>query len=273
MNPMFQSYAKGLTPNPDSLCNKTIKFPLLWKEAKKLNCDHIATGHYAKIKNLKLYRPKDKTKDQTYFLYDLKLSDLKHTLFPIANLTKEEVRTIAKKHKFPNYNKKGTSGICFVGKINMKSFLKNKIKTKEGKIIDHEGKTIGTHQGIMFYTIGERIRSTIGLKIKKGKLAQKRWYISSKNIKSNTLIVAPEKHPTLLKKEFKIIKLSWVSKKPKLPMKNIKVKIRHLGNLIPATINKNHLCTLKKPIQGLASGQSCVIYEKKEVLGGGEIRI
>lgn len=278
IDPMFKSYAKGITPNPDSLCNKTIKFPLLWKQAKKLKADFIATGHYAKIKKTKsgfnLLIPKDKNKDQTYFLYDLTQSDLKHTLFPLSNLTKQKVRKIAKKNKFPNHNKKGTSGICFVGKINMKSFLSQKIKSKPGKITDPEGKIIGHHNGIMFYTIGEKIRPSIGTEIQKGPLAQKKWYVAQKKIKSNTLIAAPEGHPALLKKEFFIKKINWINEKPNLPLKNIKVKIRHLGELVPAKIERKknkHLCTLKKPLQGIAEGQSAIIYKKNTVLGGGEI--
>ena len=162
IKPMFKSYAKGLTPNPDSLCNTIIKFPYLWKEAKKHNCNFIATGHYIKkIKmkdkfNLKI--PKDKSKDQSYFLYGLTQEDLKHTLFPIGDYTKTEVRKIAKQNNLPNWNKHGTKGLCFVGNINMKSFLKQKIKNKPGVIKSPENQIIGKHDGMMFYTIGERLK-------------------------------------------------------------------------------------------------------------------
>lgn len=279
IDPMFKSYKSGITPNPDSLCNKEIKFPYLWKEAKKHNCAFIATGHYAKIKKsrskFKLFRAKDKTKDQTYFLYELNQKDLEHTLFPLGNYSKNKVRKIAKKNGFQNYDKKGTSGICFVGKIDMKSFLKQKIKTKKGKIQDPKGNIIGTHEGIMFYTIGERIREKKGLKINKdfrkkyGKL-----YVADKNKLKNILTIAPEKHPLLFKKVFQIKKTNWISKEPEFPTKNTKIKVRHLGKLLPARIskeNKKILCTLKKAEEGIAEGQSVVIYHKNEVLGGGEI--
>jgi len=280
IDPMFKSYAHGLTPNPDSLCNKTIKFPLLWKEAKKLNCDFIATGHYIKkTKNKDLSSsikiPKDKNKDQSYFLYDLTQKDLTHTLFPIgkANLTKKQVREIAQKNKFPNYNKPGTKGICFVGKINMKSFLQQKIKEKPGNLLNPEGKIIGKHRGIMFYTIGERVGERMGCDINKeykNKIGKK-LYIATKNIKNNTITIAPQDHQSLLKSQFYIIKTNFINNKPKFPLNNIKVRIRHLGDLIPAKITKKKtklFCTLKKPIQGI----SVITYKGQEVLGGGEIR-
>ena len=281
INPMFESYKKGLTPNPDSLCNKIIKFPLLWKEAEKLGADYIATGHYIKRKKTKkgfsLQIPKDKKKDQSYFLYDLTQKDLEHTLFPIDKYSKEQVRKIAKKSRLSNYDKKGTSGICFVGKINMKDFLKQKIKPKKGKLLNPEGKIVGEHNGIMYYTIGERIGERYGIKINKeysNKLGKK-LYIANKKIKKNELIIAPEGHPILEKGNFYIKQINWISEKPKLPLKNIKVKIRHLGDMIPAKIqlkNKKYFCTTTRPIKGLAEGQSAVIYQKKNILGGGEIR-
>ncbi len=279
LNEMFKSYAQGITPNPDSLCNKIIKFPMLWQEAKKRKIDLIATGHY--IKKLKTKNgyaikiPKDKGKDQSYFLYDLTQKDLEHTLFPISNLKKEEVRQIAKKHGFPNWNKRGTRGICFIGKQDMKSFLKQKIKPKKGTIIDKEGKVIGTHEGIMFFTIGERIKENQNTTIlaefrnQYGKL-----YIAEKNRKTNTITAVPENHKLLFKREFQLININWINPvKPRI--NNAKVRIRHLGQLMPATIIKSInkvLVKLKNPIKAVAEGQSCVIYKDNFILGGGEIR-
>ncbi len=277
--PMFKSYSKGLTPNPDSLCNKIIKFPLLWKEAKKLKADYIATGHY--IKRIKkgsryfLKIPKDRNKDQSYFLYNLTKKDLQHTLFPIANLKKSKVRKIAQKNSFPNYDKKSTSGICFVGKINMKSFLKQKIKPKKGEIINPEGQILGTHEGIMYFTIGERMREDANAAINKEfrNKYKSKLYVVDKKIKSNILVVAPESHQSMLKSEFCIKNINWITEKPKFPLK-AKIRIRHLGELISAKIrkkNKKILCELKMPIKGIAEGQSAVIYKRKYLLGGGEI--
>ncbi|MEK6908950.1 MAG: tRNA 2-thiouridine(34) synthase MnmA [Nanoarchaeota archaeon] len=275
IKPMFKSYAKGLTPNPDSLCNTIIKFPYLWKEAKKHNCNFIATGHYIKkIKmkdkfNLKI--PKDKSKDQSYFLYGLTQEDLKHTLFPIGDYTKTEVRKIAKQNNLPNWNKHGTKGLCFVGNINMKSFLKQKIKNKPGVIKSPENQIIGKHDGMMFYTIGERLKENQNIIINNNyrNKVKSKLYVSSKNIKENEIVVAPKNHISLKRKEFQIKNINWISDKSR--QISILVRIRHLGQLNKATIRRNKI-VLKSPIEGIAEGQSAVIYTKKEImLGGGEI--
>ena len=279
MEPMFKAYSKGITPNPDSLCNKTIKFPYLWKEAKKHNCNLIATGHYIKkIKNNNKYYlkiPKDQSKDQSYFLYHLTQKDLNHSIFPIGNYTKTEVRNIAKQNNFPNWNKKGTKGLCFIGNINMKQFLKQKIKNKQGIIKNPENEIIGKHDGIMFYTIGERMKENSEVKIDnkyKNKVKSK-LYVSKKNIKRNELTIAPKNHKILKNSKFYIKKINWMSGKPK--SQEILIRTRHLGNLINAKIKKEKnkiKINLKEPIQGIAEGQSAVIYSKSKImLGGGEI--
>jgi len=281
IEPMFKSYALGLTPNPDSLCNKLIKFPFLWKEAKKFNADYIATGHYTRTKKKRgsyhLFMGKDKTKDQSYFLYELKQKDLRHTLFPIENLRKSEVRKIAKKAGFSNWDKRSTRGICFVGKVDMKSFLQQKIEFRRGLVKNPEGEVIGEHNGIMFYTIGERIGEKYGIKINKEykNIQGKKLYIAGKIKKNNTLIAAPEGHAALLRDFFIISNTNWISGRPKFPLNNVKVRVRHLGELIPVEIqykNRRYICKLKRAIKGIADGQSAVIYRGKELLGGGEIR-
>jgi len=281
IKPMFEAYKKGLTPNPDIVCNQKIKFPLLWKTAReKYNADYIATGHYAGIKKTKsgcnLVMAKDKTKDQSYFLYSLNQKDLSHTLFPNANLTKKEVREIAKRNNFPNWNKHGTTGICFVGKVNMKSFLERKIKPKEGKIISPEGIIIGTHPGIAYFTIGQRIGPHLGMKINKPyEFAQKRYYIADKIRSTNTIIAAPEGHPSLKKKVVIIKKFHLINPKEKIKG-NLKARIRHLGKLIPGKLIKQkgkYMFIFNKPIEAIAEGQSIVLYHNEIVVGGGEIRL
>ncbi len=276
VNPMFKSYSQGLTPNPDIACNTIIKFPLLWKEAQKIKADYIATGHYARIKKTKnntylLLKGKDKTKDQSYFLSELTQKDLSHTLFPIGNLTKTQVRAMAKKHKLPNWNKKGTRGICFIGKIPMKSFLERKIKQKKGPVLNPEGKIIGTHKGIMFYTIGERVGISKGIILEKE--SNIKHYIADKNKRSNSLIIAPENHPLLKKGKFIIKNLHIINKNYKIKAE-IGVRIRHLGPIMKSKIkkhNKKYLCTLNKAIPGLAEGQYAVLYDKGIVVASGEI--
>lgn len=276
---MISDYSKGLTPNPDSLCNQIIKFPLFWKEARKHGADLIAMGHYVKSKKKDneygLYIPKDKTKDQSYFLYQLKQSDLEHTLFPIGDYTKEEVRRIARENKFPNYERKGTVGICFVGKVNLIEFLGKKLKEKKGKVLTLERNVIGEHPGVQYFTEGQRIGESKGFKIDKNYLKNKKrkLYIVKKDIKSNTITIAPEGSKALLKKDFLITNLSKIKNKD-IPL-NCKIRIRHLGKLIKAKLNlegEKIICTLQKPVLGLSQGQSAVIYNKSEMIGGGEIK-
>ncbi len=272
---MFQKYKKGITPNPDIDCNQKIKFPILIKTAKKLGAKYVVTGHYSRIKKDELFRAKDESKDQSYFLYRIKQSELKHLLFPIGNYTKKQIRKIAEKNKFPNYNKKGTVGICFVGKINLKEFLKKKIKPKKGKIFDPKGNLIGEHDGIYYYTIGQRLGPRYGFDIKKSdkdKKFLKRWYVAKKNAKKNEIIAAPEGHKLNFRKEIFLKEVHWISDKPKTNSK-LKARIRQVGELLPCKIEfgKKIKVTLKKPITGVSEGQAIVLYKRKKVLGGGVI--
>lgn len=275
IKPMFKDYARGLTPNPDILCNNVGKFPSLIKLAKKHNAKFIATGHYARIKHTskgaQLLRAKDKQKDQSYFLVGLPQSILKKCLFPIGHLTKQEVREIAKKEGFPNFNKRSSRGICYLGKIDMKAFLKSRIKPKKGKILDPDGNTIGEHPGTAFFTIGEKIGEGKGTKID-NKIRNKfggKWYIAKKQ--GNTLIVAPKNHQILKTKKVKIIHFKIINKND-FPKTNLKARIRHLGKLIPGKL-KDRTFTFSKPQEGLAEGQSIVLYKGEKLIGGGEIRV
>jgi len=275
--PMINKYKRGITPNPDIACNTIIKFPWLWKEAKELGCNFIATGHHARIKKTKsgyyLLQGKDKNKDQSYFLSELSQEDLSQTLFPVGNLTKEEVRKIAKKAHLQIWNKLGTRGICFVGKVNIKSFLEKVIKNKLGVVLSSEGEKIGTHPGIQYYTIGQRVHPSIGINIHKPKyLSQEKLYIANK-LKPNTLIVTKEDSPLLLKKEISLKNLHLINKKDKIP-KTIQARIRHLGEFHKGQlkISKNSIKFISnKPIRAVAPGQFLVLYNKQVCLGCGEI--
>lgn len=279
---MFKKYKIGITPNPDIDCNEKIKFPLLIKAAKKVGIKLIATGHYARIKKkgdkFELHRAKDESKDQSYFLYRQNQNDLAHTIFPIGNLTKKEVRKIARKNKFQNADKKGTVGICFIGKVNLKEFLSKKIKPKKGKILDPEGNVIGTHDGIYFYTIGQRLGPRYGFEIDRKDQKTKRmsrWYVAKKDAKTNTLVAAPVGHPILLRKIIYIKDLHLIDLKNKKEIpKKVLSRIRQVGELIPSKIEikKNDIkVTLNKAITGVSEGQAIVIYEKTKCLGGGVI--
>ncbi len=285
INKMFEKYKKGITPNPDIDCNQKIKFPLLLKEAEKRKINFIATGHYARVRKNKLgtydlLRGKDESKDQSYFLYKITQNELSHCLFPIGEYTKQQIREIAKNNNLPNYNKKGTVGICFVGKVNLKKFLQKKIKPKKGKILDPENKIIGEHDGIYYYTIGQRLGPRYGFDLDRGdKHKPSKWYVAKKNAKTNTIIAAPENHPLNFRKEITIKDLHLISdKKETFQNKPTKVfsRIRHVGELIPSTLNynkktKQFQITLNQAITGVSEGQAIVLYQKNKVLGGGEI--
>lgn len=285
---MFEKYKKGITPNPDIDCNQKIKFPMFISEAKKRGINLIATGHYARIKYNKkekkheMHRAKDESKDQSYFLYRQDQNDLKHTLFPIGNLTKKKVRKIAKKHNFQNANKKGTVGICFVGKVNLKKFLQQRIKPKKGDILNPEGEKIGEHDGIYYYTIGQRLGPRYGFNLKRDKSTGRflKWYVAKKDSKKNTITAAPEGHPLNYKQKIIIKDLHLIDENKKefiqnLP-RNVTARIRQVGELIPTklTIEKKKLiATLEKPITGVSEGQAIVLYDNTKVLGGGVIKL
>ncbi|MDP3881725.1 MAG: tRNA 2-thiouridine(34) synthase MnmA [Nanoarchaeota archaeon] len=279
IEPMFKAYKKGQTPNPDILCNSIIKFPLLWKAAKKLKADYLATGHYARIKKTSkgyhLLSAKDSTKDQSYFLADVTQDDLSHTLFPIGNYTKKEIRNIARKNKFLNWDKTSTRGVCFIGDVNFNKFLREKIKEKPGKVINPEGSLLGTHKGIPFYTIGQKALPSQGIMINKPSgFEQKRFYVAGKR-KNNILVVAPENHPSLKRKQILIRKIHLINKKIRMP-KRLKARIRHLGILHSGNlkkITKGWMFTFDKPLEALAEGQYIVFYKNQEVIGCGEMKL
>ncbi len=279
---MFKKYKIGITPNPDIDCNEKIKFPLLIKAAKKIGIDLIATGHYARIKkkgkDFELHRGKDESKDQSYFLYRQSQEDLSRTLFPVGELTKKKVRKIAEQNDFQNADKKGTTGICFIGKVNLKDFLSKKIKPKIGKILDPEGKTIGEHDGIYFYTVGQRLGPRYGFEVDRTNNTKrmKKWYVAKKDAKTNTLTAAPEGHPILLRKIIFVNDLHLIDETKKDFLKHTKVfsRIRQVGELIPSkiSIEKNKIkVTLNKGITGVSEGQAIVLYDKTKCLGGGVI--
>lgn len=283
---MFSLYKKGITPNPDVDCNQLVKFPLLWKAAKKLGCKFVVTGHYARIKKkgnkYYLLRGLEDLKDQSYFLYRLTQDDLSHTLFPIGDYNKEEVRIIAKNLGLPNFDRPSTRGICFIGKVNLKDFLSKKIKKKSGSIISPSGEIIGKHDGIYFYTIGQRIGPRFGIDINpsirdNGKSSK--WYVAKKDVRKNLIIAAPQGHHLLFKKGIKLSNLHFISSSPKSFYKKtlVNVRIRKVGELLPATLSyqkKKFIIILKTPADGIAPGQAVVIYKKNsyEVLGGGVVK-
>ncbi len=262
---MISEYKAGRTPNPDVLCNRVIKFGVMWDYVKKHGGEYVATGHYAQTDGIHLMKGVDTSKDQSYFLWMLSREDLAHTLFPIGHLQKIQVRKIAEKAALFTSEKKDSQGICFLGDVDMREFLSHYIEQKKGPVVDVNGAVIGEHGGIWFYTLGERH----GFRLTTQTTDQKPYYIVEKKIDENTLVVSHDSKTTVSEKEIQTIKLrdtSWIEK----PTGNIMAQIRYHGELIPAKIIDEH--TVELLYQGVvAKGQSLVLYQEDRLVGGGVI--
>ncbi len=263
---MIEEYNAGRTPNPDIMCNQEVKFKLFLQTALEDGADMIATGHYARIKDGKLLTAKNTDKDQTYFLYRVTEDALKKSLMPIGDFkTKAEVRAMAKKLGLVTADKKDSQGICFVGKVGIKDFLGNYVKTKPGNIIDENGKIIGQHEGAIFYTIGQRHGLDVG-----GGLP---YYVIGKDMKKNEVYVSTNlDDENLWSDELKLTDVHWINEEPKLS--KLSVRTRYRAPLVEAEIKHNGKALqvkLSQPIRAVTSGQSAVFYDKDICLGGGII--
>lgn len=263
---MIEEYRVGRTPNPDVMCNREVKFGAFWSWAKKEGADYIATGHYAQIDNGRLLVSKDTNKDQTYFLWTLTQHDLAHVLFPIGHMQKEEVRNEAEKRGLYTSRKKDSQGLCFVGSIDLKTLLKEYISEKPGDVINEDGKVIGKHDGAMFYTIGERHGFTITEK----STDDKPFYIVSKDIEHNKLVVSNSRPATTQAEAIVLEKMSFTSTVPKevecyargryrAPL--ARVRLKKVGDEWTIHVLQGEL--IHTP------GQSLVLYEANVCLGGG----
>ncbi|MBI5913083.1 tRNA 2-thiouridine(34) synthase MnmA [Candidatus Azambacteria bacterium] len=276
---MVKSYRAGITPNPDVMCNKEIKFGVFLKKALKLGADFVATGHHARVKLLatrySLLAGVDTNKDQSYFLWTLTQKQLARTLMPVGDYTKEEVRAMARELGLPTAEKKDSQGLCFVGEVNVHDFLKSMIKPKKGKIMTTSGKMVGEHEGAMFYTIGQRH----GIGSPGGGTP---YYVVGKNIKKNILYVGEGTGDAeLYKGELTATQLNWVSgKKPKFPFR-CDARIRYRQSLQKARLFevknqkikiKNLTVVFDAPQRAVTPGQSIVFYRGGTVIGGGIIR-
>lgn len=258
----------GRTPNPDIMCNKYIKFDMFVKEAKKLEADYIATGHYARIENGKLLKAVDHNKDQTYFLSQLSKKQLSHVLFPIGNLDKPEVRKLASEYNLVTAKKKDSTGICFIGERNFTKFLENYLPNIPGKIINIEtNEVIGNHIGLMYYTIGQRKGLNLGGN-------DERTFVVGKNLNRNILYVAHGDDNEYLYSDSAIIDtINWIGDtKPNKCC--AKFRYRQQDNPVNMEyIDDNHiLVTYSQGIKAVTPGQACVFYKDDECLGGGLIK-
>ena len=258
---------KGRTPNPDLMCNKYIKFDLFKKEALKLGAQYIATGHYARLNDEKLLRGVDKNKDQTYFLAQVPKKNLENVLFPVGELTKEEVREIADKLNLIVAKKKDSTGICFIGERNYQKFISNYLQPNPGNIIDVETKKIiGKHTGLMNYTIGQR--KNVGIS---GNL--ERHYVCGKDVETNTLYVAfGTDNKYLMSDECLISNINFISS---LRPESCTAKFRYRGEDIPVNLtyldDDNIIVSYECTAKAVTPGQACVLYLGDECLGSGII--
>lgn len=257
----------GRTPNPDILCNQEIKFFSFMKKALSMpNVVAIATGHYAAIRDGQLQRPKDKNKDQTYFLHRVNKEDIQHIIFPLQDYTKDKVRAIAGKLQFPNAQKKDSTGICFIGDIDYRQFVQQYIEPKPGAIITTGGEKIGHHDGLHLYTIGQRKGINIG--------GTGPYYVVRKNKETNELVVTDNQNDrALFHMQCTVNSVHWIEQRS-LPI-NCMVQIRYRQQPQPATLQEksdgNIEILFNNPQRAITEGQSAVWYDGDIVLGGGII--
>jgi len=273
----LREYRAGRTPNPDVLCNAEIKFKAFLDHAVGLGADFIATGHYAQVREstglYQLLKAEDGTKDQSYFLYRLNQAQLARTLFPLGALYKRDVRELARREGLPVHDKKDSTGICFIGERPFREFLARYVPRDPGEIRTLDGRVVGRHEGLMFYTIGQRQGLGIG-GVRDGD--SEPWYVAAKDLGHNRLIVVQgREHPALYHGRLRATGLSWVS--GTMPHCNwvYSAKTRYRQKDAPCTIESvsGEQCTIDfaEPQWAITPGQSVVVYESQVCLGGGVI--
>lgn len=283
---IYDTYQQGRTPNPDILCNTEIKFKLFLEEGMKLGCELVAMGHYARVvgphqinqdthkhwskdsdKWYHLLKGVDENKDQSYFLAWLNQDQLSKALFPLGEMTKPQVRELAKKLWLPNATRKDSQGLCFIGKVDMKDFLKQHLPIQKGVIKDTAGKVLGEHEGVHFYTIGQR--QWLGL-------SGWPWYVIRRDIESNELIVWPDDTTTLHHDSLIATDRHRVAQPKSLPF-NAHAKIRYRQEDQAVTISQSTqenelLLTFDQPQRAISSGQTVAVYEWDELIASGIIQ-
>lgn len=270
----LDQYAKGLTPNPDILCNREIKFKALLDKALELGGDFLATGHYCQTLHSEgktlLLKGFDPLKDQSYFLHSVQSDSLRHVLFPVGSLPKSQVRAIAKEHNLATYEKKDSTGICFIGERDFRAFLAHYLEPREGTFQTLAGKVVGKHQNAAFYTIGQRKGMGIGG-------AGDAWFVVGKDMDKNIVYVEQGTlHPALYADNLVAAELTWVADAPVHFPLHCQSKIRYRQPDQSCTIQHIHdgqaLVTFDIPQRAISPGQSVVFYDGNICLGGGVIQ-
>ncbi len=263
---LLGEYKAGHTPNPDIMCNREVKFGVFHTFAKEQGADAIATGHYARASRasdvVRLLRGIDAGRDQSYFLWAIPKASLEDTYFPLGDMHKEDVRKLAQHFALPNAQKRDSQGICFLGNISIEDFLAQEFGTEPGQAIDPEGKHIGTHAGALLSTLGQRVHLDGA--------SPGPWYVIAKDIASNILIVSKAKG-TETRAAFTLESTNWFSSP--LLQKQYSAQYRYHGPLIQGALDEKHatFTPTETITESIASGQSLVIYDGEECIGGGII--
>lgn len=258
---LLREYREGQTPNPDIMCNRDVKFGAFHRFAKANGADCIATGHYAETKDGKLFRGVDESKDQSYFLWAVPKEALKDTLFPLGEMRKEDVRKLAKEYGLPNATKKDSQGICFLGSISVEEFLREEMRPEPGKAFDTNNKEVGEHDGAVLYTLGERVA------LRNAEPGP--WYVVSKDLKSNTIVVSQNQQHTDSTTDFiRLTDTNWFTDESR---GETQAQYRYHGPRIRGTLADSLFTPFEPFNEPVASGQSLVLYHGNECLGGGII--
>lgn len=271
----LEEYSKGRTPNPDVLCNREIKFGPFLDYARSLGADYIATGHYAKVERsngvTRLLKAADTNKDQTYFLNQLNQDQLSQVLFPLGDMQKPAVRAIADKYGLSTADKKDSTGICFIGEKRFRQFLKSYLPCNRGDIVDRNGNKVGEHEGVIYYTLGQRRGLNIGGK-KDG--TGERWFVLDKDVKNNKLIVSQGEGEELFKDGLVSYKINWIPAEPKEKEFECYAKFRYRqpDQKVRVVIEDNRVVVhFAEKQRAVTPGQFVVFYTETDCLGGGVI--
>ena len=263
---MVESYRRGLTPNPDIMCNQEIKFRTFYDMCISEGADFVATGHYARMIDGKLYRGIDQGKDQSYFLYRIPHDAAGNVLFPVGEFEKKQIRQLAEKFELPTAARPDSQGLCFVGNVSLKDFLHEFIEFQPGDIIDDGGQVVGQHDGAFFYTIGQRHGLGVG--------GGKPYFVYDKDIEKNQIFVTTDPESKDLNKSSFLINdiYEWQSIKED---EKYEIQVRYRGTPIEGSVrksNKGYLVELARLERAIAAGQSAVLYHGDELVGGGIIQ-
>ncbi len=277
-------YKAGRTPNPDILCNKEIKFKVFLDYALAQGAEKIATGHYARVREEQgqfyLLKGKDNNKDQSYFLYTIGQYPLSKTLFPVGELEKPQVRHLAESHQLATWDKKDSTGICFIGERDFNQFLSRYLPAQPGDMVTPEGEVVGQHKGLMYHTLGQRKGLGIGGRSTSGKHSGEPWFAAQKDVQNNRLIVVQGKdHPLLYSQSLSASDLHWVSGQPPKTPFRCKAKTRYrqpdqdcvITTIETSAQNSQCMVEFDSPQFAVTPGQSVVFYDGEICLGGGVI--